>query len=116
MLAAILERCANTKASFGFNGAGETVLVTLQFANRNIENSHLHSAGNVDSYCVGNDGVFGREYAAYWQAIADMSIGHEGSSHRHREEAGSFHLHDGFVFKAFSPLTVFDRFGSRRWS
>ena len=29
--------------------------------------------------------------------------------------AGSFHLHDGFVFEAFAPLAVFDRFGAWRW-
>ncbi len=39
---------------------------------------------------------------------------HEGTGDRDGQQAGLFHLHHGFVFQTFPPLTVFHRFGARR--
>src|SRR5262249_4553926 len=114
MLTAILECRANAKASFGFDGAGEPILVSLQFADWNIENSHLHSASDIDTDSIGNNRVLSCKNSTDGQTISDMGVRHESASDRDGEEAGPFHLHDGFVFEAFAPLAVFDRFGTWR--
>ena len=48
------------------------------------------------------------------QTVADVRIGHERPRHRHRQQAGLLHLHDGLVFQSFAPLAVFDRLGAWR--
>jgi hypothetical protein len=42
-----------------------------------------------------------------------MGVRHERASNCDGQEAGPFHLHDGFVFKPFAPLAIFD--GLRAW-
>ena len=81
MLAAILKARADAKTRLGFDGTREAVLVSFQFANRNIEHRHLHATGNINAHRIRNHRVFCRQHSADRQAITYMSIRHQRASH-----------------------------------
>jgi len=87
MLTTILEARPNTEPRFGFDGAGEAVLMPLQCLKWEVEHGHFHAAGDVHPDSVRDDRVFGSEHAADGQTVTDVGIGHEGTSHRDGQQA-----------------------------
>jgi hypothetical protein len=109
-----VEARADAEASFGFDGFDESVRFAVEFARGPIEHGHFHSARDIHSNGIWNDRAFHRKNPADGQTIADMGVGHESALHRNRQEAGAFHLHDGFVLKVPAPLLVGNGFFARR--
>ena len=114
VLAPRLERGAHAEPCFTLERFGEPRLVDRERTDGQIENGHLHPAGDIHADGVRNDRVVGREHATDRQAIPDVRIGHERAGSGNRQPAGVFHLLDGVGFQAFTPDTVRRRSGARK--
>lgn len=59
---------------------------------RQVEYRQGHPAPDIHAHGVGNHGVISGQHPADGQAIAMVSIGHEGTGHGHGQFHGRFHL------------------------
>jgi len=71
----------------------------FEISGGDVEDGELHAAGNIDAYCIGDDGVARREDAADGQAVALVGIGHERAADGDGEAGGVFHLFERAGFE-----------------
>ena len=88
----------------GLDRLSKTLTPLLKPLNGEVEDRHLHPAGDIHADRIGNHRVVGGEHAANREPVAYMRIGHQRSRHGHWQVARQFDLPQSQRIDIASPL------------